>query len=293
MSLKTAALASLFAAAVTAQTAPAIVAKDATVLGFRLHYVEAGRGPTVVLLHGIGGSGARWRPNIEALASDFHVIALDQIGFGESDKPLANYHNGMLAEFLVGFLKSIGSPRATLVGNSMGGNVAMYAAIHHPEAVDRLVLVDGGGFADPSAPPRTMNAHMRQIANGVTRDETREYFRLLFHDDSLVTDAMVEDALALRLRSAFSISKMLDAGGKGLGAFGEEDVRRVKAPTLIVWGRDDELMNVRIADALERAIAGSKKVIVDNAGHMPQLERPAEFNRIVRDFLNTTPGVTE
>src|SRR5215470_15548873 len=75
--------------------------KDAFVLGFKLHYREAGRGAPVVLLHGLGGDGSRWAPNIEPLAKDFHVFALDQIGFGESDKPLANYHTGMLSEFLV------------------------------------------------------------------------------------------------------------------------------------------------------------------------------------------------
>lgn len=273
--------------------APGIVAKDATVLGFKLHYVEAGRGPTVVLLHGIGGSGARWRPNVEALSAGFHVVALDQIGFGDSDKPLANYHAGMLAEFLVDFLKAIGSPKAIVIGNSMGGNVALYTAVHYPEAVSRLVLVDGGVFRAANAPPAPpQDPHRRQITNGVTRDETREYFRLLFHDDSLVTDQMVDESLAMRLRSAYSIARMLEAGEKGLGSVSEDEVRRLKVPTLVVWGRDDELINVATADRLEQAIAGSKKVIIDNAGHMPQLERPADFNRIVREFL-TARGVTE
>src|SRR5919206_3245948 len=124
----------------------AIASKDVTVLGFKLHYLEAGRGAPVVLLHGLGGDGSRWRPNIEALAKDFHVFALDQIGFGESDKPLANYHTGMLAEFLVGFLKAVNVPKASLVGNSMGAGVALYTAAKFPQLVDRIVLADGGGY---------------------------------------------------------------------------------------------------------------------------------------------------
>src|SRR6478672_8473619 len=79
------------------------IEKDATVLGFKLHYRELGRGPTVVLLHGLGGDGTRWERNIGPLSHDFRVIALDQIGFGQSDKPLANYHTRMLAEFLLRF----------------------------------------------------------------------------------------------------------------------------------------------------------------------------------------------
>src|SRR3989441_7881788 len=142
------------AALAAAQRPPAVAAKDAIVLTFRLHYLEAGSGPPVILLHGLGGDGSRWRLNIEPLAKEFHVIALDQIGFGQSDKPLANYNTGMLAEFLVDFLKTVNIPKASLVGNSMGAGVALYTAVHYPQAVDRIVLSDGGGFpAAAAAPP--------------------------------------------------------------------------------------------------------------------------------------------
>ena len=96
--------------------------KDATVFGYKLHYLEAGRGEPVILLHGTGGEGARWMPQIKGLSADFRVIALDQIGFGQSDKQLTTYHSGVFAEFLGGFLKAIGVPKATLIGQSMGAN---------------------------------------------------------------------------------------------------------------------------------------------------------------------------
>src|SRR5438034_4508326 len=131
--------------AALAQPRSAAVVKAITVLGFKLHYLEAGRGAPVVLLHGLGGDGSRWGPNIDPLAKDFHVFALDQIGFGQSDKPLANYHTGMLSEFLVGFLKAVGVQKASLVGNSMGAGVALYTAAKHAQVVDRIVLADGGG----------------------------------------------------------------------------------------------------------------------------------------------------
>ena len=101
----------------------AVIEKNATVLGFKIHYLEAGKGTPVVLLHGLGGDGSRWAPNIGPLAASFRIIAPDQIGFGQSDKPLANYHTGMLSEFLIEFLKVIGIPKASLVGNSMGASV--------------------------------------------------------------------------------------------------------------------------------------------------------------------------
>src|SRR5436309_3405782 len=288
--LAVAVLAVSSALTLSAQPRSAAVAKDITVLGFKLHYLEAGRGAPVVLLHGLGGDGSRWGPNIEPLARDFHVFALDQIGFGQSDKPLANYHTGMLAEFLVDFLKAIGVPKASLVGNSMGAGVALYTAARFPDVVDRIVLADGGGYRSADTPPAAPTPEAlrrRQLQNSVTREETREFFRILFHNKSLVTDKMVDEQLAMRLRSAFTISKMQEAGEKGLGSLTEAEVRGVKAPTLIVWGKYDELANPAGADRLEKAIQGSKKVIVDDCGHLPQLEKADEFNRLVRDFLKT------
>ncbi|MGE5242627.1 MAG: alpha/beta fold hydrolase [Betaproteobacteria bacterium] len=280
----------LVAVAASAQQMPGVTAKDVTVYTFKLHYLEAGQGPPVILLHGLGGDGSRWGPNITPLAKDFHVFALDQIGFGQSDKPLANYHTGMLADFLAGFMKAVNLPKASLVGNSMGASVALYMAVHYPQLVDRIVLADGGGYRSPgpAAPRRAPTAadiHRRQIQNGVTHEETKEFFRVLFHNKDLVTDQMVDAQLPMRLRSAFAISKIQEAGEKGLGSLTEAEVRGVKAPTLIVWGRYDELANPAGADRLERAIPGAKKVMVDDCGHMPQLEKPEVFNRLVRDFL--------
>lgn len=262
--------------------------KDVTVLGFKLHFLESGSGAPVVLLHGLGGDGSRWAPNIAELSKDFHVFALDQIGFGQSDKPLANYNTGMLADFLVDFLKAVHMPRASLVGNSMGASVALYTAVHYPANVDRIVLADGGGFRSPgsgtpSPVPNAEAERRRRLQNSTTRDETREFFRILFHDKSLVTDKMVDEQLAMRLRSAFTISKIQEAGDRG--SLSEEQVGGVKAPTLVVWGKYDELANPAGADRLERTIPGAKKVIIDNCGHMPQLEQAVEFNRVVRDFL--------
>jgi len=193
----------------------------------------------------------------------------------------------MLAEFLVGFLKAAGISKASLVGNSMGAGVALYTAVHYPDMVDRIVLADGGGYRSAAGaappPPTPETLRRRQLQNSVTRDETREFFRILFHDKSLVTEKMVDEQLMLRLRAAFTITKMQEAGERG--SLSEQEVRGVKAPTLVVWGKYDELANPAGADRLEKTIPGARKVIIDNCGHMPQLERADEFNRLVREFL--------
>ena len=205
----------------------AAAGKDVTVLGFKLHYLEAGRGAPIVLLHGLGGDGSRWGPNIEPLAKDFHVFALDQIGFGESDKPLANYHTGMLAEFLVGFLKAAGMHEG-VTGRQFDGRrcraVHRGALSRHgrPDRARRWRRLPLGGRRDGSAADAEA-LRRRQLQNSVTRDETREFFRILFHDKSLVTDKMVDEQLTLRLRAAFTITKMQEAGDRG--SLTEQEVR--------------------------------------------------------------------
>jgi pimeloyl-ACP methyl ester carboxylesterase len=288
-----AAFALLFASGAAAQERPAAVEeKDVTVFGQKMHYLEAGRGAPVIFLHGTGGEGARWMPQIRELASDFRVIAIDQIGYGQSDKPLTQYHSGVFAEFVAGVMKAIGVPKASFVGQSMGAGVVLYMAVHYPAMVDRIVLVNGGGFRAATAAPRAgaaaPNWHARQIANAATLAESREYLEQLYYNDALVTAAAVEANLVLRLKSAYTIGSSQLAGEKGLGVITEQQVRAIKAPTLLLWGANDTMATVASADRLHAAIAGSRKVLIDKAGHYPFVEHPAEFNRHVREFLKST-----
>jgi pimeloyl-ACP methyl ester carboxylesterase len=264
------------------------VAKDATVFSFKVHYLEAGRGQPVILLHGTGGEGARWMPTIRALAPEFRVIAPDQIGFGQSDKPLTTYHSGVFAGFLAGFMQAIGVPKASIVGQSMGAQVALSLAVQNPQLVDRLVLVNGGGFRSGApAPNAAPDWHARQIANAGTLSESREYLEKLYYDRSFVTNEMVERNLIQRLRSAHTIESMQVAGDRGLGGLSEDEVRGIKALTLLVWGANDKISPPANADRLNAAIKGSRKVLIDKAGHYPFLEHPDKFNQVVMEFLKS------
>jgi 2-hydroxy-6-oxonona-2,4-dienedioate hydrolase len=264
------------------------VAKDATVFGYKLHYLEAGRGEPIILLHGTGGEGARWMPTMHGLAAaNFRVIAIDQIGFGQSDKPLTIYHSGVFAGFLAQFMKTIGVPKAAIMGQSMGAGVALYLAVHHPEMVERLVLVDGGGYRSAGDVQAAPNWHNRQIANAGTLEESREYMEKLYYDHSFVTDKLVEHNLILRLRSAYTIESMQTANERGLGGVTEAEVRGIKAPTLLVWGMNDPLSSVANADKLNGAIKNSRKILFDKAGHYPFLEHADKFNQAVLEFLKS------
>jgi len=282
-----------FAAALFARTtslaAPPTVAKDATVFGYRLHYRDTGQGPPVILLHGLGGDGSRWSSTTAALADEFRVIALDQIGFGESDKPLVNYNHALLAEFLVEFMRAIDAPRASIVGHSMGAFVGTYVAVQHPDKVDRLVLVDGGSLETPPRPP-----HLVRIQNGTTLAETREYFELMFHDKSRVTDQLVRDNYLRRLRMSFTITKMQESRAQRIGFITKDEAARIKAPTLILWGQHDALLPIADAGLLDRVIPNSKMLVLQKSGHIPQVEQPDDFNKSLHVFLSERdPGAAK
>jgi pimeloyl-ACP methyl ester carboxylesterase len=194
----------------------------------------------------------------------------------------------VFAGFLAGFMKAIGVPRATIIGQSMGAGVALHLAIHHPHMVERLVLVNGGNYrtaSDPPPPPP--NWHDRQIANAGTLEESREYLQKLYYDHAFVTDELVGQNLILRLKSAYTIETMQTANARGLGAVTEEEVRGITVPTLLVWGTNDRLSPVANADKLNAAIKNSRKVLIDRAGHYPFLEQAEKFNQIVLEFLKS------
>jgi pimeloyl-ACP methyl ester carboxylesterase len=272
-------IAALLATA-TGQAASPTAEKDAIVFGYQLHYRETGQGPPVILLHGLGGDGSRWTSTTAALADDFRVIALDQIGFGESDKPLVSYNHGLLAEFLVEFMRTIDVPKASIVGHSMGAFVGTYVAVHHSDKLDRLVLVDGGSLEQPPRP-----AHLVRIQNGTTLAETREYFELMFRDKTRVTDQLVRDNYMRRLRASYTITRMQESRANRIGFVSKEQAATIKAPTLVLWGKHDELLPVGDGELLKRVIPNSRLVVLQKSGHIPQVEQPGEFNKSLHDFL--------
>ena len=132
--------------------------KVAVVFGQNIRYYEFGQGPVVILLHGLGSVKEIWLANVGALASKYHVYAIDQIGFGHSDKPLLEYKIATFVDFLQGFMQAQNISKATLVGNSLGGWIALDFTAQHPEMVEKLVLVDSAGLSSMHEPAVDLNA---------------------------------------------------------------------------------------------------------------------------------------
>lgn len=273
-------LSASFPALASQTSAP--VAKEIAIFGQKIHYLEAGSGPTVILLHGLGGSSQVWQFNIAPLAEKFRVLVPDQIGFGKSDKPLVNYRIRTYVDFLDQFCKQLKIERASLVGNSMGGWIAAHFAAAFPDRVDKLVLVDAGGYA----PPKDFDTRVFYDLNPTTRAGMKALSAKVFYNKLFLTDVAIDQAMAARLAAGdgFTIKSITESIIRGEDYL-DSVVKTIKRPTLLVWGREDGLIPLSDAERFKRDIAGSQLVVIDQCGHVPNVEKAAEFNSITLKFL--------
>lgn len=253
--------------------------KVAAVLGQNIHYYEAGQGSAVILLHGLGAVKEVWMPSLGALSAKYHVYALDQIGFGRSDKPLLDYRIATFADFLFGFMQSQHLSKATLVGNSLGGWIALDFAAQHAEMVDKLVLVDAAGIPFQRQ-PTPVNLNPASLAG------TRRVLESIFYDKKLVTDDFVQSVFVDHMRNndAYTVQRTVE-GFSAENQFEDARLASIHAPALLVWGREDELLPLAYGEKLRDGIPGAKMVVFEQCGHVPEIEKPREFNQALLDFL--------
>jgi pimeloyl-ACP methyl ester carboxylesterase len=268
--------------------APAPEPKQVEIFGQKIHYLEAGAAsnPAVILLHGLGGDMSNWAMTIPALSGKYHVYVPDQIGFGKSDKPVVNYRVGMLVEFLDVFCRKLGVQKATLVGNSLGGWTAAAFALAHPEKVDKIVLVDAAGYTSKRWGGPELTKEALAALNPSTTEDFRRLFGLILYNKAMLTDQFVETALTNKFRrgDGYTINSFIESILRGED-FLDGKAKAIKAPTLVIWGKDDGLTPLGMGKAFVEDIPGAQLVVIDNCGHVPQMEKPAEFNSAVLKFL--------
>jgi 2-hydroxy-6-oxonona-2,4-dienedioate hydrolase len=273
----------VLAATAAAQTA---TPRQVEVFGQKIHYLEAGSGPPVILLHGLGGDAGNWALTVPALAARFRVLVPDQIGFGQSDKPQINYRVATLVDFLDGFYQQVGITKATLVGNSLGGWTALAFALAHPEKVDRLVLVASAGYSPARTGGTQLTRELLLQLNPATLAGLKQSLSLIFYNKQLITDQFVERAFVDKLRrnDGYTINQFIESVLRGEDYL-DGRLGAIKAPTLIIWGREDLLTPLAMGQAFAKDIAGAETVIIDRCGHVPQLECAAPFNAALLKFL--------
>lgn len=269
-----------------------------TIDGVRLHYVAAGAGRPLVLIHGMGASWVTWRENIAPLAERYAVYALDLPAHGDSSIPPRDYGHRSLVQTTVGFVRELGLEGATIVGNSAGGLAGMLAAEASNGAVTGLVLVSTAGLTT-DLPLALRLATLRGVgevlwARSIPRD--RVLLRAIFHDPRLIDDHLVEELARTRNRkgSKGAVLQVLRDGATLRGLNPEllllPRLRRLHLPVLLVWGVQDRIIPVTQAYRAHEEIPWIELDVFDPCGHWPHMERAPEFNRAVVRFVDTRVG---
>lgn len=256
--------------------------KTVVVYGNRIRYWDVGSGSPVVLIHGMAASKNAWRGNVAALAQKHRVLALDQIGFGDSDKPLVDYRVGTLADFLDGFLRAVRVEQPMLVGSSLGGWVALTYTLAHPDAVSRLVLVDSAGLRAPGRMDDTLHLQL----SGATRADLKASLQRVFVNPMFYSDAAVEALYARRMSSGdgYTVARLIESLDR-VDESVDDRLSEIKVPALIIWGDHDGLLPLAWGERFAHAISGAKLVVISQSGHMPMIEKAAEFNQTVESWL--------
>jgi pimeloyl-ACP methyl ester carboxylesterase len=258
-------------------------------------WASGDQGPPVILVHGLGGFIENWVYNIGPQAQRHRVYALDLKGFGRTDKTPLLREMEELMQFVIDFMAVMNIPQASLVGNSLGGGIVLALAIRFPERVDKLVLVDNAGMGrDVILDFKLVSIPViGELLSRVSRKSIASLWRKIVYDPALVTDELVE--LTYELATLPGAHKaLLTTLRAGIGIRGQRDhltrqvldgLAGIKVPTLIIWGQQDRIIPVAHAQIVAAGIPGARLQIYDHCGHMPQLECPDEFNKLVLEFL--------
>jgi pimeloyl-ACP methyl ester carboxylesterase len=272
-----------------------------TLHGHDVAFRRAGEGPVIVLVHGITSTSETWAEVMPVLAERHTVIAPDLLGHGRSAKPRGDYSMGAYASGIRDLLAALGHERATFVGHSLGGGVAMQLAYQFPDRCERLILVDSGG----------LGSEVHALLRLATLPGSEWVLPLLAHAGLLDVGRAVGRLLGrIGLRFATDIAEMarghasladpgsraafvhtlrasVDHGGQRATALDRLYLAQ-EVPFLLVWGQRDPVIPVRHGHEAHRLVPGSRFEIFPAAGHFPHIDEPRRFTRVLLDFIDET-----
>jgi pimeloyl-ACP methyl ester carboxylesterase len=268
--------------------------------GNRISYYSAGEGPVLLLVHGIASNADTWLPSIPLLARQYTVVAPDLPGHGNSDKPPGDYSLGALASTLRDLLIVLGHDRATIVGHSLGGGVAMQFSYQFPDRAERLVLVSSGGLGNSVSPllraaslpgselfvaatVAPIAAVGRFVGNGMRKLGLQPAADLLevARGFASLADPPTRAAFLDTLRA------VVGPGGQRVDATNRLYLAE-GIPTLLLWGERDPIIPVAHGRRAHEVMPGSRFVVFPESGHMPQVDAPHRFADVLLDFLSAT-----
>src|SRR5215218_1424267 len=275
--------------------------KELTLHGHRVSYRTAGRGPVLLLMHGIADSSQTWASVTPWLARRFTLVAPDLLGHGDSATPRGDYSLGAHATGARDLLTALGHSRVTVVGHSLGGGIAMQFAYQFPERCERLVLVASGGLgrevhlllraaALPGVDyllPLLASRHVVRVGRGVGAALGRARLRPGGDVDTLARGFASLDNAGSRQAFLHTVRSVIEPGGQRVSAQ-ERLALAALLPTLIVWGERDSIIPVAHGAEAHEAIPGSRFEVFPGAGHMPHDADPERFAALLTEFCKTT-----
>ncbi len=275
--------------------------KELSIHGKRLKYRLGGQGPLLLLIHGMAGSATTWKQVMPALSEHFTLLAPDLLGHGHSEKSKGDYSLGSMASTLRDLIIGLGYERATVVGQSYGGGVAMQFAYQYPELCERLVLVDAGGLGKEVNPLLRMLTlpgsealllvacapPVRHIVEAIGRAvfwkklQNAPVIPELWRSYASLGDVQARRAFLRTLRA------VIDPRGQAVSA-NDKLYLAAGIPTLIIWGENDRIIPVEHAHAAHEAIPGSWLEIIEGVGHYSHCEAPDRFVTALTEFIEAT-----
>jgi pimeloyl-ACP methyl ester carboxylesterase len=268
-------------------------------LGMQVHVRDEGPrddASPIVLVHGTGGSLHAWEGWAQALRGERRVIRFDLAGFGlTGPSPDGFYSRDKDARLVVAILDKLGIARCVLGGNSLGGTVALRTALDHPERVEKLILVDSGGYQSaPGSEP--LGFHLARmpgvgwlLRHTLPRILVEQGYRNVFGDPGKVTPEMIDRSVDIMRREG-NRTAFVDRFRQPRAAGFADRIPQLKLPTLIIWGGRDRLISPADAHRFHRDIAGSTLAMFDDLGHTPEEEDPVRTVVPVRQFLGLPAG---
>lgn len=274
----------------------ALVNKYIKVGGIRVRYLAAGEsGPPVILVHGLGASAEIWKDNIRGLAAGHRVYAPDLVGFGHTDKPDIKYSPFDFLIFLKDFIDVLGFEKINTIGLSLGGGISLLYAIEYPERIDKLVLVDSAGLGrEMTIPMRLGSISFLSRWFKVSKPILEGLMKRLVYNPDVITSGLVDlyykllsqpDSMRTISRVLSSVADLAGAK-KDVLALIRDRLDTIAAPTLIVWGKEDRILPLEHGIHGQQQIQGSRLFVFEHCGHVPNLEKPHEFNELVLKFLD-------
>lgn len=256
----------------------------------RVRYIDRGQGPAVVLIHGFAASLNTWDPVVKVLEADHRVIALDLKGFGWSDRPEGDYSPLAQARLVMALMDQLGVERAAVVAHSWGSSVALALALEAPDRVERLALYDAWIYEE-QLPSFFHWARLGGIGEALVwafyDERADDRMALAFHDPRYVTEALVEDVDATLARPGVKAAALAAIRGQRYAEV-QHRYAEIDKPTLLLWGREDQVTLLAFGEALARQLPQARLVVYPRCGHFPMIEARAASTAELRAFLAET-----